>query len=92
MSSMIRRLEKRMMKAAGMKLFSTPVPGQQHADGSPVMVQVVADKDAEIYGNRWPSRIPRKFVAPVRGADLTARLFREQRRIAARNPQHLMEA
>ena len=67
MSSLIRRLEKRMMKASGMKMFRTPVPGQTHDDGSPVMVQVVADKDANIYGNRWPQRIPRKFIAPVRG-------------------------
>lgn len=64
MSSLLRRLEKRIMKASGMKKFATPVPGQTYADGSPAMVQVIADRDAEVYGNRWPQRIPRKFSAP----------------------------
>lgn len=85
MSSMLRRLEKRMMKASGMRRFEAPVPGQQHADGKPVMVQVIADKEANVYGNRWPNAIPRRFVPLACGADLVARLAREERNIVRRD-------
>lgn len=81
MSSYLRRIEKRIMKAAGVKITRHNVPYTDKAGVPQVrIVSICADKD-EVLGDKFPQRIPRKFVAPPMGNDYLARVSREQRRM-----------
>jgi hypothetical protein len=69
MSSLLRRIEKRIMKKAGMKKITATVPASRMAGGIEVpyekKVTLVYDAD-EDFGSKWPRAIPRKYVAPCR--------------------------
>ncbi|MCW3837829.1 hypothetical protein ACFQ1E_17425 [Sphingomonas canadensis] len=63
MSSLVRRIEKNIMKAAGLKrrtLTFTGVDGRRHS------VRLIATKDGEPIGLHWPRAIPRRFMAVPR--------------------------
>lgn len=66
MSNLIRRIEKRLMKAAGMTKGEKPI---FDTDGKLVRtVPVVTDQDDVEYGRNWPRAIPAKFVTPTKQA------------------------
>lgn len=82
MSSLIRRIEKRIMKAAGMhkQEFTHENPDDP---GTPLKFTLVVDGSGANYGADWPPVIPRKFSAPPRSdaPDVVARVRREERNI-----------
>lgn len=81
MSSYLRSIEKRIMKRAGVKITRHTVPYTDKAGVERTkQLAICADKD-EVFGDRFPQRIPRKFIAPAMGNDLLARVAREQRRL-----------
>lgn len=81
MSSYLRSIEKRIMKRAGVSITRHEVPYTDKAGVAQVRkIAICADKD-DVFGDRFPQRIPRKFIAPPKGNDYLARVSREQRRM-----------
>lgn len=80
MSSLIRRIEKRIMKTAGMhkQVFTHENPDDPD---NPLKFTLVVDKNGNHYGADWPFAIPRKFSAAPRddAPDVLARKWRESR-------------
>jgi len=82
MSNLVRRIEKRIMKAAGMRKqeFTHENPDDP---GNTLKFTLVVDESGANYGADWPHVIPRKFSAPPRNdaPDVVARIRREDRNI-----------
>jgi hypothetical protein len=85
MSSYVRRLQKRMMRKAGMEKIQKPIITKA-LDGRPSITgyrKVVVDSEGVEYGENWPRAIPPAFRLPVNptAKDRLARVAREVRKI-----------
>ena len=83
MSSLVRRIEKSIMKRAGFEREKFRVG--KNSDGSPRLINVrrggvITDLNDDPIGYHWPSRVPASAIPPKRKTKRVVQAARGQRR------------